>query len=176
MKRLLSMLALALPLMPGAAPAQSPQPYAGFESLAVKALSDREISDLKAGRGMGLALAAELNGYPGPAHLLELAEPLGLSDTQRSRVQALFEAMKGEAIPTGEALIAEEAALDREFANKTITKAALFASLDHIGSIQAKLRATHLQYHLATVEILTAEQMRRYAEMRGPMPHHHDNH
>jgi hypothetical protein len=30
----------------------------------IKALSDQQVSDLRAGRGMGLALAAELNGYP----------------------------------------------------------------------------------------------------------------
>lgn len=42
-------------------------PYAGFEKRAVKSLSDQQIADLKAERGMGYALAAELNGYPGPA-------------------------------------------------------------------------------------------------------------
>jgi hypothetical protein len=42
--------------------AQAQQPYAGHETRPIKALSDREIADLKAGRGMGLALAAELCG------------------------------------------------------------------------------------------------------------------
>ena len=37
------------------------------------------MADLRAGRGMGLALAAELNGYPGPAHVLELADKLDLA-------------------------------------------------------------------------------------------------
>ena len=41
-------------------------PYAGLQQRAVKALNDQQISDLRAGRGMGLALAGELNGYPGP--------------------------------------------------------------------------------------------------------------
>ena len=35
--------------------------------------------------GMGLALAAELNGYPGPAHVIELAKSLGLSEPQRAK-------------------------------------------------------------------------------------------
>jgi hypothetical protein len=48
----------------------------------VKTLSDEQIADLKAGRGMGLALAAELNGYPGPSHAVELAGPLDLSGEQ----------------------------------------------------------------------------------------------
>src|SRR5438874_10327714 len=91
-------------------------PYAGMEKRPIKALSDQQVADLKAGRGMGLALAAELNGYPGPSHLLELAAELGLSDDQRSRIQGLFEAMKAETIPIGEQLIAQERTLDTLFA------------------------------------------------------------
>ncbi len=53
-----------------------PSPYAGMENRRVKALSDQQIVDLKAGRGMSLALAAELNGYPGPLHALELGSVL----------------------------------------------------------------------------------------------------
>ena len=48
------------------------QPYAGMDTRAIKTLSDKDIADLNAGRGMGLALAAELNGYPGPSHALSL--------------------------------------------------------------------------------------------------------
>lgn len=40
--------------------------YAGLQQRAIKALSDQQKADLRAGRGMGLALPAELNGYPGP--------------------------------------------------------------------------------------------------------------
>ena len=68
--------ALALLLSAGGALAQAgpaPQPYAGLDVRAVKALSDVQIADLRAGRGMGLALPAELNGYPGPTHVLEHA-------------------------------------------------------------------------------------------------------
>ena len=58
-----------------AALAQSP--YSGMQSRPIKALSEQQIADLRAGRGMGLALPAELNGYPGPVHVLELADKLG---------------------------------------------------------------------------------------------------
>jgi hypothetical protein len=64
---------------------QHATPYAGFQQRTVKALSEQEIADLRAGRGMGLALAAELNGYPGPAHVLEKADALGLSSAQRAK-------------------------------------------------------------------------------------------
>jgi len=43
---------------------------------------------------MGLALAAELNGYPGPIHAIEPADQLHLSPDQVSKLRALFEAMK----------------------------------------------------------------------------------
>ncbi len=76
----------------------SGSPYAGLERRAVKALSSDEIADLRAGRGMGLALAAELNGYPGPVHVLEHAGSLALSGEQRARMQTLYEAMRAEAI------------------------------------------------------------------------------
>jgi hypothetical protein len=36
-----------------------------------------------------------------------------------------------------------------------------------IGQTQAALRKAHLAYHMSTSAILTAEQARRYAELRG---------
>ena len=154
----------------GVAPAawpQTHQPYAGLQARPVKALSDQQIADLKAGRGMGLALAAELNGYPGPLHVLELATPLGLSDDQRAKVTALFDAMKREAAALGERLIAAETALDRQFADKTVTPSGLGEATRDIAAVQGELRLAHLKYHLATLELLTPEQAARYSILRG---------
>jgi Heavy-metal resistance len=170
----LAVAAIALSL--GTALAQSQQPYAGLQARAVKALSDQQIADLKAGRGMGLALAAELNGYPGPMHVLEHSNALGLSEAQRAKMQELIAAMKAEAIPIGERLIAQETHLDRQFAEKTITPAGLTAVLQEIGSTQAALRAAHLKYHLVTVDVLTPAQLRRYAELRGYAAGNQDQH
>src|SRR5438132_12594991 len=85
-------------------------PYAGMQTRSIKALSEQQIADLKAGRGMGLALPAELNGYPGPIHVLELSDKLGLSSEQKSRIEDLFQSMRAEAVPLGEKLLAQEAA------------------------------------------------------------------
>jgi Spy/CpxP family protein refolding chaperone len=142
-------------------------PYRGLETRPIKALSDEQIAELKAGRGMGLALPAELNGYPGPIHVLEHAEGLGLSAEQRTRVRTLYEAMKGEAVPLGERLIAQEADLERLFAGRTVTPASLDRSTAEIGRTQAALRAAHLKYHLIMMDVLTPDQVRRYAELRG---------
>ena len=158
---------IVLAMAPGISLAQSQQPYAGLDARSIKALSEQQISDLRAGRGMGLALAAELNGYPGPVHVLELADSLALSDQQRARIQDLFTAMRAEAIALGDKLIAQETDLDRQFANKAIAPASLVALVGAIGATQAELRQTHLKYHLSTAEVLTPAQVQRYGELRG---------
>ena len=114
------------------AASQPDKPYAGMQQRPLKALSGEQIADLKAGRGMGLALAAELNGYPGPSHVLELSHELKLTDAQRARTQALFAQMKAEAVPLGEQVIAREQALDRQFASRAITPASLTQTVDEI--------------------------------------------
>jgi Spy/CpxP family protein refolding chaperone len=167
MKRFAFVIAGGLILLPPACFAQSPSPYAGLETRPIKALSDQQISDLRTGSGMSLALAAELNGYPGPRHTLEFANDLNLSDSQRGKVEELFATMKAESIAIGERLIAQEAELDRQFVHKTINAENLSASTQAIGSTQAALRATHLKYHLLTIEVLSPAQVRRYMELRG---------
>ena len=149
------------------APALAQQPYAGLETRAIKTLSEQQIADLNAGRCMGLALAAELNGYPGPMHAIELADRLGLSPEQLARLRALFDAMKAETIPIGARLIAQERSLNADFVQRTVTPASLEATTRAIGATQAALRAAHLKYHLSTTAILSAEQVRRYNELRG---------
>jgi hypothetical protein len=147
--------------------AQAQSSYAGMQNRPIKALSDDQVADLKAGRGMGLALAAELNGYPGPSHVLELADKLELSAEQRNRVQQLFDSMKAEAVPLGTVLLAQEAALDKAWASRSITPESLKSAVEEIGVTQAALRNAHLKYHLQTVQILSADQTKRYSSLRG---------
>jgi hypothetical protein len=148
--------------------------FAQDQGAPVKALSKEQVADLMAGRGMGLALVAELNGYPGPRHVLDLADQLELTTDQRAKTQALFEAMKAEAIPIGARIIADEAELDRLFAQHRITPDVLDALTARIASAQGKLRATHLSYHLRMMEVLSPEQVAHYMVLRGHgMKHQH---
>lgn len=158
-------LAAALILTASAASAQTP--YAGMQTRPIKALSPQQVGDLQAGRGMGLALAAELNGYPGPSHVLELADKLGLSAEQRAGVQQLFDAMKREALPVGAQLLAQETELDRQFAARVVTPESLKVVTAAIATTQGALRETHLKYHLSTVAVLTESQRQRYSQLRG---------
>ena len=167
MLRLTAFAILALAMVPGAGKAQPAPPYAGLEARPIKALSEQQIADLKAGRGMGLALAAELNGYPGPVHVLELGDKLELTDAQRVTMRDLFSAMKAESIPIGDKLIVQETALDRKFADRTITAAQLSEMIAAIGVTQSALRTAHLKTHLETLAALTPEQVKRYNMLRG---------
>ena len=142
-------------------------PYAGMQHRALKALSDQQLADLRAGRGMGLALVGELNGYPGPLHALELADQLQLTPEQRQRMQQMFDQMKREAVPVGERLIEQERALDREFAEGRISAEGLTRLTAEIGATQGQLRAVHLKYHLTAADLLSLDQRRRYADLRG---------
>lgn len=142
-------------------------PYSGIHGRTISALSEQQLSDLRAGKGMSLALPAELNGYPGPSHTLELAEPLKLTAEQRSRTQALFEQMQREARTAGEDVIAAEMALDALFRAKAVTPGALRTATQNAALAQGKLREPHLRYHLAKVQLLSPEQVSAYTKLRG---------
>jgi hypothetical protein len=153
--------------------------YAGQQARTIKALSDDDIAALRKGDGMGMAKAAELNGYPGPAHVIELAAQLGLTDTQRRDVETIFDRMSAAAKPLGGELIAQEQALDQLFARGEITPDRLAAATAAIAELQGRLRAVHLSAHLETRALLNADQVVRYEQLRGygdpqaRVQHHH---
>lgn len=60
-----------------------------------------------------------------------------------------------------------ERAMDRLFASGTADDKALAALVDEIGELTARLRYTHLRAHLEMRELLTAEQIARYEQIRG---------
>ena len=155
-------------------------PYAGQQSRPIKALSDDDIAALQNGEGMGMAKAAELNGYPGPKHVLDLARQLQLTDGQWRGVQAIFDRMSAAAKPLGGELIAQEQALDQLFAKGDITPDRLAAATAAIAELQGRLRAVHLSAHLETRALLNPDQIASYEQLRGygapPAPEHHHHH
>ena len=156
----------------------APSPYAGEQTRAIKALSADDISGYLAGHGMGLARPAELNGFPGPRHVLDSAAELNLTPAQTAALTGVFDAMKATAVPLGEKLVARETELDRLFTGKLATDATVLALTREIGLLQGELRAVHLQAHLATVRILTPEQVGAYNHLRGyddPLTPAHDH-
>ena len=153
-------------LLPACASKHSSK-YVGEEHRAIKSLSAEDIRELRAGGGWGLAKAAELNGLPGPAHILEMASTIELTPTQQAEIQAIYQQMKSEAISLGNQLIQLEAALNTNFADATINQTLLEQSLRDIERVRAQLRLVHLSAHLQTPNILTSEQISLYNELRG---------
>jgi hypothetical protein len=142
-------------------------PYAGQQDRAIKSLSAKDIDDLENGRGWGLAKAAELNGMPGPVHLLELRREIGLSPAQISAIEEKFRAMKAKAIPLGRRMIELEAQLEHAFANRAIDGTTLKALLSDIATVRGDLRFVHLATHLETPAILSSDQIKTYNRLRG---------
>ena len=147
-------------------------PYAGQEARDIKALSDADVRALREGQGMGFAKAAELNGWPGPMHAVEMADGLALTPAQREAMQSLLARHKAQARALGESVLAGERRLDALFASRTATAASIDAALSALAADQARLRGAHLKAHLEATALLTPEQVTRYASLRGYSRHH----
>jgi hypothetical protein len=144
-----------------------PSPYAGQPASPVRGLSAQEVADLLAGRGAGYARTAELNSYPGPRHVLDLGAQLELTAEQRATTERVFTTMQQEAQRLGTVIVARERALSAAFATRTISAAVLAARVDSLAFLYGRLRATHLQAHLAVTGLLRSDQVRAYDRLRG---------
>ena len=163
----LTVLLLGLPATITAQDSSSVSAYAGEETRQIKSLSEDDIAELRRGGGWGLAKAAELNGVPGPAHLLELKEEIPLTSDQISKIEVIYEEMKAEAIAAGERLIAGEVALENAFVAGHVNEDTLRQLLAEIETARFELRFIHLSRHLSTPALLSKEQITRYNELRG---------
>lgn len=142
-------------------------PYAGQQSRPIKALAEREVRDYLSGAGMGFARAAELNGFPGPMHVLELGDALGLNTQQRADTQALFDTHKSEARTIGAQLVTAERELDALFAAGVVSERVLAEQMDKVAQLHGRYRLSHLETHRRMHALLNEGQIRRYAELRG---------
>jgi len=154
-------------------------PYVGMQNQAVKALSTSEINALLDGSGTafgGMAKAAELNGYPGPKHVLELVEEgrMALTDVQLEQIRGLFEEMRSDAVERGERIVDMERRLDALFDEREVTVSLLEELVMEIGVELAHLRTVHLRAHLRMMELLTTEQIETYNVERGYWSRDHD--
>lgn len=142
-------------------------PYAGEESRGIKAISERRLAGYLSGAGMGFAKAAELNHYPGPKHVLELAGELQLSGEQRRATEEALSVMHTRAVTLGENIVETERRLDGAFRTRKADSRLTQALVADIAKLEGELRFTHLKAHLRMSEILTPRQIDRYDELRG---------
>jgi Spy/CpxP family protein refolding chaperone len=157
--------------------ASAPTPYAGLQAREIKALSADEARGLLEGQGMRFALAAELNGYPGPLHVLEHADGLQLTPAQRRQTQELMAAHKAEARTLGAQLVEAERELDHAFARRVVDDGAIASLTDRIARLQGQLRASHLRTHVQQTALLSPQQVAQYQQLRGyAQPPHERKH
>lgn len=146
-------------------------PYADQSASGIAALSAEEMADLLAGEGMGLARAAELNAYPGPKHVLDLALEMELDEPTVAAVREVRAAMLAQARALGERIVEAERQLDARFVSETIQSTELAERVTAIGRLRGELRTVHLEAHLRTRALLTAAQVHEYQRLRGTMQH-----
>ncbi|MEO1076204.1 MAG: hypothetical protein AAFX41_09600, partial [Bacteroidota bacterium] len=133
----------------------------------ITALADREIEGYLAGRGMGLAIPAERNHFPGPLHVLELRDTLGLSPEQQAYAEQLRQEVVEEAPRLGAAYIAAERALDSLFVHQVATEASVRRQARAVADVLGDLRALHLVAHVAMRDTLRPDQIALYDDLRG---------
>ena len=114
-----------------------------------------------------MAKATELNGLPGPKHILDMKKEIVLTSEQEKMVVALYNDMKKEAITLGNKLIEYEKDLNNRFAERIVDEKVLDELLTKISKTYKSLRYTHLSAHLKTPSILTEDQIEKYNKLRG---------
>lgn len=116
---------------------------------------------------MGLAKAGELNHYPGPKHVLDLAKELYLSKKQLFETEEIYNRMHGEAVRLGRLIVEQEKILDSLFAEQKIDETQLQSLTAGIAKDQGKLRFIHLRAHVEMKKVLSAKQIDKYDALRG---------
>jgi Spy/CpxP family protein refolding chaperone len=127
---------------------------------------DREKQYLE-GAGMGYARAAELNHFPGPMHVLELADQLKLTSGQRAATKALMDAHKAQARALGAEVVAAERELEQLFRSGKVDEAMLARAARTAAAVEGEYRLSHLETHRRMRDLLDADQVERYDELRG---------
>ncbi|MGH1542628.1 MAG: hypothetical protein ACRBHB_19565 [Arenicella sp.] len=142
-------------------------PYTHKKGQEISSLSTKQTQQLLNGEGMGFALSAELNEYPGPKHVLELSDSLLLTPSQLNQTKSLFSQMNQQAKKLGAKLIKHEQQLDTLFRTGHISSQQIRHSVTAISTIQSELRALHLIAHIQQRDLLSPEQQILYQQLRG---------
>lgn len=121
---------------------------------------------LEQGSGAGVAMYADLNGYPGPKHILEMEHQLNLNLGQIRAIETVLDEMSEQARAKGKTIVKKEQELNALFRTGTAELEAVSRLATDIGRLRGELRAIHLTAHIHAKQILTDEQTRRYNELR----------
>ena len=125
------------------------------QKITLSALSKEDLKGLRRGHGTpfgDMAKAAELNGFPGPRHVLDLKRN-GLTSKQVSEIEEIYRKMNLLYIKVGAELVAK-AFMDREFKEKRVNSKSLKKMIQSSAVKYSELRYIQLVAHLETAKIL----------------------
>jgi hypothetical protein len=122
---------------------------------------------LLAGDGAGQGMYAELNGYPGPKHVLDLASTLNLSAEQKRLLTEIYKGMSARARELGTRIVRVEDELNTAFRQGLVNERSVTDDAEQIGRLRGRLRAVHLTAHIKTKDILSRAQLDMYKSLRA---------
>ena len=132
------------------------------------AMLEAEREAIEKGEGFGMAMPADMHGYPGPKHVLDMKKELKLTAAQEASMQKLMATMKAKALAKGKDVLLAEQRLEDYFALGK-SEDELREETFRVASLRAELRWVHLAAHVAGKRILTAQQLATYQKLRyGP--------
>lgn len=126
--------------------------------------ADREL--LENGSGAGMAAYADPADFPGPRHILDLADTLALTENQIKQIEAISDDMGAQARALGIRIIEQEELLESLFRNGNAGEEETRNIATSIGTLRGRLRAVYLTAHIEARDVLTAGQRQLYTELR----------
>src|SRR5688572_28076959 len=132
----------------------------------VKALSVQQIKEYLAWADMGYSKAAEIYDFPGPAHVLRLADEMALTAEQRTAAQDLLRQHKAQAREIGARFVDAECDLEMLFRLRKVQPAGLASAVRQLDRVESQYRLLHLETNRRMHALLSEKQVARYAELR----------
>ena len=139
----------------------------GMDGGMLGGVSAQEKEALLKGAGLGAGMIAMMNGYPGPKHVLEMGDELGLTAEQRESIGKTYGKVKAESVEFGTELVEKDEKLTALFASGSVSTGEVEKLSREIGELQGRVRAAHLNAHVETYDALTPAQREQLSSMQG---------
>lgn len=110
---------------------------------------------------------AEMNKYPSPKDLLELATTLNLSSVQKSRLIEIRDNTISRAKQLGKEIVQIENELHKAFQARIINEKSCTDDAQQIGRLRGRLRAVFLTSHIRAKAVLNDSQVSMYRKIQG---------
>lgn len=137
------------------------------ESSPIRGMAKKDFEAFRDGKPMNFTRVAELNHYPNPATVLKFSKELKLNPNQVIQLKEINAYLQRKILDMGRIIIEEEKRLDDMFHSGQVDDGSLIYRTQQYGLYQGELRNAHLQAHLKTRKVLSAEQVKKYDQLCG---------